>query len=59
MNIPNSWNEISLEKYLELIEVDLNEEYSFFTKSLEKLCIITDSDEWEEEPSNVVYKRFR
>jgi uncharacterized protein YwgA len=56
MNIPNSWNEISLEKYLELIEVDLNEEYSFFTKSLEKLCIITDSDEWEEEPSNVVYK---
>jgi hypothetical protein len=55
MYLPSSWEEISFEKYLELIEVDLNEEYSFFTKSLEKLCIISDSDEWDEEPSSVIY----
>lgn len=47
---PNSWYEITVGEYIELTEIDLNDELSFFGKNLEKICLLTDSDDWENEP---------
>jgi hypothetical protein len=59
IKLPTSWLEVSFVTYLELLEVDSNEETPFFTKSLEKLCILSESDDWEDETSTTIYTAIK
>lgn len=55
MDIIKSWSEMTLDSYLDIQAIDLDDELPFFSKSLEKLCILTESDQWEDEPSSIIY----
>lgn len=52
MNIPKSWDEISLSQYLELVNLKPNEFESEIDYNLERLCILTntsnDDKHWED-----------
>jgi hypothetical protein len=53
LSIPKGWGEVSLETYLELLDIDLADT-SPFTKNLEKLCVLSESDEWEDQSSILI-----
>lgn len=45
---PTGWHEITIGEYIELNEIESNSELSFFGKNLEKVCLLTDDDSWED-----------
>jgi len=53
---PSSWHEITVGEYIELKEIENDDDLSFFGKNLEKICLLTDSDEWDEKPANQIFK---
>lgn len=55
MELPKNWDEISLEKYLEIIELE-SEDLTQFDFYLEKLCILSDDDSWQDEEYTVIYQ---
>jgi hypothetical protein len=54
--IPSNWDEITVRQWLEINDVLINDELSTFSKTLELLLLLTESDEWEEMPSSEIYK---
>lgn len=51
--IPKGWEEVSFRTYLELLDIDLSDA-SPFTKNLEKLCTLSESDDWEDQSSILI-----
>lgn len=53
--LPQDWSTVSLEDYLEYVEIDLNTDYGHTTKSIEKLCLLSNDDGWDDaEISDIV-----
>lgn len=46
--LPKGWEDVSVSEYIDIIKIDMNENLSGFSKTLEKLCLLSDSDIWED-----------
>ena len=51
------WEDVTLKEYIDLIEINKNNK-GMFSKALETLCYLTDSDHWEELESFDILKEY-
>lgn len=51
------WQDVTISEYLDLQEISKNSS-GLLNRSLETLCYLSDSDEWEEEESGVILKEY-
>ena len=52
-----SWEDITLEEYIDIINIQKDNK-GYFTRALETLCYLTDSDEWENMSSKEVIQTY-
>jgi hypothetical protein len=53
--VPSNWDEVSIGQWIEINNILINDELSAFSRTLELLCLLTESDEWEDIPSSKIY----
>ena len=52
-NLPQSWNEVSIEQLIELKKLELNESLGIISMHIEKYCILANIEQDDEELENV------
>jgi hypothetical protein len=56
--VPSGWDDISIGQWIEINNILIDQELSTFSRTLELLCLLTESDEWEDLPSAEIYKQM-
>jgi hypothetical protein len=56
--VPSGWDDISIGQWIEINNILIDQELSTFSRTLELLCLLTESDEWEDLPSGEIYKQM-
>lgn len=56
-NLPEGWHEVSIETYIDCLKQEGDK--SYFETNLDRLCILSESDEWEDMSSSKVLKTIR